>query len=70
MTKHNIFAGVKILGNVKIEDNTVLDAIAVVVNDVPTNCVSVDVPAKVISLNSTKCFDKYFLGGISAEYKR
>ena len=52
-----IFAGAKIIGNVKIGDNAVIGANAVVTNDVPANCVAVGVPAKVVSNDSSKCFN-------------
>jgi len=53
-----IFAGAKILGNIKIGDNVVVAANAVVVNDVPNNCVVAGVPAKIISEDSSKCFNE------------
>lgn len=53
-----IFAGAKLLGNIKIGDNAVIGANAVVTRDVPPNSVAAGVPAKIISDNSSKCFDK------------
>lgn len=44
-----IFAGAKIIGKVKIENNVVIGAGAVVVSDIPDNSVAVGVPAKVSS---------------------
>lgn len=43
-----ISCGAKILGGVRIGDNVVVGAGAVVVKDVPSNCVVAGVPAKVI----------------------
>lgn len=53
-----IFAGAKILGTVYIGDNAVIGANAVVTKDVPANSVVVGAPAKVISEDSRKCFNK------------
>lgn len=55
-----IFAGAKIIGKVRIGNNAVIGANAVVVKDVPDNCVVAGMPAKVISDNSSKCFDEYW----------
>ncbi len=55
-----IFAGAKILGNIKIGDNAVIGSNAAVTNDIPENAVAVGVPARVISLDSNKCFNKYW----------
>ena len=41
-------AGAKILGPIKIGSNVVIGANAVVLNDIPDNCVAVGVPAKII----------------------
>lgn len=43
-----ISSGAKILGPIKIGKNCVIGANAVVLNDIPDNCVAVGVPAKVI----------------------
>ncbi len=43
-----IYAGAKIIGNVKIGDNAVVGANAVVIKDVPDNCVAVGVPARIV----------------------
>lgn len=53
-----IFAGAKILGNIKIGDGAVVGANAVVVKDVPANTVVAGVPAKIISEDSNRCFNK------------
>lgn len=47
---HDVYvgAGAKILGPVTIGDNVVIGANAVVVHDLPSNCVAVGIPAKVI----------------------
>lgn len=60
-----IFAGAKILEGVKLSDNVVVGANAVVTKDVSENCVVAGVPAKVISTDSSKCFDDgwcYYFG--------
>ncbi|MCQ2211189.1 MAG: serine acetyltransferase [Paludibacteraceae bacterium] len=56
-----VFAGAKILGGIHIGNNVVVGANAVVVNDVPDNAVVVGVPARVISNDSSKCFDSEWL---------
>ena len=53
-----IFAGAKLLGGIHIGDNAVIGANAVVAKDVPANSVVAGVPAKVISEDSSKCFNK------------
>lgn len=59
-----IFSGAKVLGNIQIGDNAVIGANAVVTKDVPANAVVAGVPAKIISTDSSKCFNqewgKYF----------
>ena len=49
-----IFAGAKVLGNVKIGDNSIVGANAVVVKDVPQNCTVVGVPAYIVRRNGMK----------------
>lgn len=44
-----IFAGAKIIGNVKIGNNVVIGANSVVTKDVPDDCIVAGVPAKIIS---------------------
>ena len=44
----HICAGAKVLGNIKVGNNVVIGANAVVVKDVPDNCVVGGVPAKII----------------------
>ena len=46
-----VFAGAKIVGSIKVENNVIIGANSVVVNDVPDNCVVAGIPAKVISDN-------------------
>lgn len=41
-------AGCKVLGEIKIGNNVIIGANAVVVHDVPNNCVVVGVPARII----------------------
>lgn len=55
-----VFAGAKIIGNVHVGSHAVIGANAVVINDVPDYCVVAGVPAKIISNNSRKCFDKHW----------
>ena len=47
-------AGAKIIGPVVIGDDVVIGANAVVVSDLPSNCVAVGVPAKVIKTDIKK----------------
>lgn len=44
-----IFAGAKLFGKIIIEENAVIGANAVVLEDVPENCIAVGIPAKIIS---------------------
>ena len=46
----NVFigAGAKIIGSVTIGDNVKIGANAVVVNDIPSNCTAIGVPARII----------------------
>lgn len=53
-----IFSGAKVLGNIQIGDNAVIGANAVVTKNVPANAVVAGVPAKIISTDSSKCFNK------------
>lgn len=45
-----IGAGVKIIGNVRIGNNVTIGANAVVVNDMPDNCICGGIPARVIKM--------------------
>lgn len=54
-----VFPGAKIIGKVHIGSHAVIGANAVVINDVPDNCVAAGVPAKIVSHDSSKCFDDY-----------
>lgn len=47
----DISAGVKILGPVRIGNNVIIGANAVVVKDVPDNCVVAGIPARIIKRN-------------------
>jgi serine O-acetyltransferase len=49
-----IYAGAKIIGKVKIGDNSIVGANAVVVRDVPENCTVVGVPAYIVRRNGVK----------------
>jgi serine O-acetyltransferase len=53
-----ITAGAKVLGNIKIGDNVTVGANAVVVKDVPDNCVVVGVPAYIIKRDGIKVEEK------------
>lgn len=55
-----IFAGAKIIGNVRVGDNVVIGSNAVVVDDIPNDSVVAGVPAKIVSNDSSKCFDEYW----------
>lgn len=63
-----IFAGAKLLGRINIGDNAVIGANAVVIKDVPANCVVAGAPAKVISEDSRKCFNKQWGEVFAHEY--
>lgn len=52
-----VFPGANIVGKVSIGNNVVIGANAVVVDDVPANCVVTGVPAKIVSNDSSKCFE-------------
>ncbi|WP_278812302.1 serine O-acetyltransferase [Leyella stercorea] len=54
-----MYAGAKVVGKIKIGNNVVIGANAVVVEDIPDNAVVVGVPGKVVSLNASK-ITKYF----------
>lgn len=43
-----IYAGAKIIGNIKIGNNSIIGANAVVIKDVPENSIAVGVPARII----------------------
>lgn len=47
---HNVYVatGAKVLGNIKIGNNCVIGANAVVIDDVPENCIVAGIPAKII----------------------
>jgi serine O-acetyltransferase len=49
-----IYAGAKILGNVRVGDNPTVGANAVVLEDVPENCTVVGVPAYIVRRNGVK----------------
>lgn len=49
-----IYAGAKILGDVKVGDNSIVGANAVVLKDVPENCTVVGVPAYIVRRNGVK----------------
>ena len=49
-----ITAGAKVLGNIKVGDNVTIGANAVVVKDVPDDCVVVGIPAYIIEKEGIK----------------
>lgn len=49
-----ITAGAKVIGGVKIGDNVTVGANAVVLKDVPNNCVVVGVPARIVSKDGVR----------------
>lgn len=49
-----INAGARIIGPVRIGNNVIIGANAVVVKDVPDNCVVAGIPARIIKENLTK----------------
>lgn len=53
-----VTCGAKILGGVKVEDNVVIGANAVVVKDVPANTIVAGVPAYIIRKNGEKVYEK------------
>jgi serine O-acetyltransferase len=48
----DIGAGAKILGPIKIGDDVLIGANAVVITDIPSNCIAVGVPARVLPRNT------------------
>lgn len=54
-----LFAGAKVIGDVKIGNNVVVGANAVVTHDVPDNAVVVGIPAKIINYNGKKINKMY-----------
>lgn len=44
-----IFAGAKVLGNIKVGNNVLIAANAVVLDNIPDNCIVGGIPAKIIS---------------------
>lgn len=50
----HITAGAKVIGKVKVGDNSIIGANAVVVKDVPPNCTVVGVPAYIVRRNDRK----------------
>lgn len=61
-----VFAGAKLLGNIRIGDKAVIAANAVVTKDVPGNCIVAGNPAKIISHDSSSLFGERW----SADYAR
>lgn len=55
-----IFAGSKLMGNINIGSHTIIGANSVVNKSFPSNVVCAGCPAKVISSDSSNCFDNYW----------
>ncbi len=53
-----VTAGAKVLGNIKVGNNVTVGANAVVVKDVPDNCVVVGIPAYIIKKEGVKVNEK------------
>lgn len=53
-----ITSGAKVIGNIQIGDNVTIGANAVVVKDVPSNCVVAGIPASIIKRNGIKVKEK------------
>lgn len=53
-----IYSGAKVIGNVKVGNNVIIGANAVVINDIPDNCVVAGVPAKVIKEMEAKNYER------------
>ncbi len=53
------FAGSKVIGNVKIGNNVIVAANAVVVKDIPDNAVVAGIPAKILNFNGEKIAQLY-----------
>jgi len=49
-----IFAGAKVLGDIKIGNNVIIGANAVVVKDVPEDCTVVGVPARIVRIKGKR----------------
>lgn len=58
---HNcvLFAGSKVIGNVRLGNNVIVAANAVVTKDFPDNAVVAGIPAKVINLNGKTISEQY-----------
>jgi len=54
-----ICSGAKIIGGIKINNNVIIGANAVVVNDIENNCVVAGVPAKIINKINRSNISKY-----------
>ena len=66
-----VFGGAKIIGRVKIGNNVIVGANAVVIDDVPNNCVVAGVPAKVISGNyKTAISEKEYINHFNLVYSK
>ena len=59
-----IFAGAKVIGDVRIGNNVVIGANAVVTHDVEDNAVVAGIPAKTISMKGKEISEQYAKGKI------
>lgn len=56
-----LFPGSKVIGNVKVGNNVIVGTNAVVLDDVPDNCVVVGTPARIVSNDSNKALSEEWL---------
>jgi serine O-acetyltransferase len=66
----DIGAGAKILGPIHIGDDVAIGANAVVLVDVPSNCIAVGVPARVLARRRTEQEEAVFTGVASLEMEK
>lgn len=52
-----IFPGARVIGRIKIGNNVIISANAVLTKDVPNNCVVAGVPAKIVKIDSNGLID-------------
>lgn len=64
-----IFAGAKIVGNITVGDNAVIGPNAVVIEDIPDNSIAVGIPTRIVSNDSSRCFNKRWGEAFEHSYK-